>query len=67
MEGCEEAKADWEKGWAWAKYDPDKTNPEELVRAINDNTAFEAKLPEKSENKDKEDSNSFRFDPMPCC
>ena len=50
MEGCEEAKADWEKGWAWAKYDPDKTNPEELVKAINDNTAFEASLPEKTEN-----------------
>ncbi len=56
MEGCQEAKADWEKGWAWAKYDPDKTNPEELVKAINDNTAFEASLPEKTENQDKEDS-----------
>ncbi len=50
MEGCEEAKADWEKGWAWAKYDPDKTSPEKLVKAINENTAFEASLPEKSEN-----------------
>ena len=50
VEGCEEAKADWEKGWAWAKYDPSKTNPEELVKAINENTAFEASLPEKEED-----------------
>ena len=50
MEGCEEAKADWEKGWAWAKYDPTKTNPEKLANAINENTAFEASLPEKTEN-----------------
>ena len=53
VEGCQEAKADWEKRWAWAKYDPHKTNPEELVKAINDNTAFEAKLPEKSELQKK--------------
>jgi hypothetical protein len=51
VEGCEHAKADWEKGRAWASYDPDKTNPEELIQAINENTAFEAKLPEKSENQ----------------
>jgi len=48
VEGCEDAKVDWEKGRAWASYDPDKTNPQELVQAINENTAFEAKLPEKS-------------------
>ena len=46
VEGCEDAKADWKKGWAWAKYDPGKTNPDELVKAVNDNTAFEASLPE---------------------
>jgi len=69
VEGCEDAKADWEKGWAWAKYDPEKTNPEELVKAINENTAFEAKLPEKSRKKEKDDSDSdsFRIDPRPCC
>ena len=50
VDGCEEAKADWEKGRAWAKYDPDKTNPQELVKAINENTAFEASLPEQTEN-----------------
>ena len=33
------------KGLAWAKYDPDKTSPEELVKAVNENTAFEAKRP----------------------
>ena len=47
VEGCEDAKADWERGWAWAKYDPAKTNPEALVKAINDSTAFEASIPEK--------------------
>ena len=67
MEGCEEAKADWQKGWAWAKYDPGKTSPEELVKAINDNTAFEASLPKKSESEEENDSISFRIDPMPCC
>ena len=69
MEGCEEAKADWEKGWAWAKYDPDKTNPEELVRAINENTAFEAELHKKTENREKEDADAqlFLVDPIPCC
>ncbi len=67
VEGCEEAKADWEKGWAWAKYDPDKTNPEELVKAINENTAFEASLPKKTENEEEDASNSFRIDSMPCC
>ena len=65
VEGCEEAKADWEKGWAWAKYDPAKTNPEALVKAINDNTAFEAKLPEKEKKKEKDDSKPLRFDPVP--
>lgn len=53
MEGCEEAKADWEKGWAWARYDPDKTNPEELVKAINEKTVFEAEFHKKTENKEK--------------
>lgn len=48
VEGCEEAKADWETGWAWAKYDPDRTDPEELVQAINENTPFHASLPEKT-------------------
>lgn len=69
VEGCEEAKADWEKGWAWAKYDPDKTNPEALVKAINENTAFEAKLPEKEKKKDSssEQRELLRFEPMPCC
>ena len=64
-----EAKADFAKGSAWAKYDPSKTSPEKLVEAINENTSFEAKLPEKTEKKEKEDSKgpSFRIDPMPCC
>ena len=48
VEGCEDAKADWEKGWAWAKYDPSRTNPKELVNAVNENTAFEASLREKT-------------------
>ena len=46
VEGCKEAKADWEKNWAWARYDPEKTTPEELVKAINEGTRFEAELPE---------------------
>ena len=53
VEGCEEAKADWEKGWAWARYDPSKTSPEELVEAVNENTAFEAELPKKDEKREK--------------
>lgn len=60
VEGCEEAKAEWDKGWVWAKYDPDKTSPEELVQAINDNTPFEAKLPEKTKNEKKDDSGLSR-------
>jgi hypothetical protein len=69
VEGCEDAKADWKKGWAWAKYDPEKTSPEELVKAFNENTVFQAKLPEKSKKKEKNDSGSgsFRIDPRPCC
>jgi copper chaperone CopZ len=51
VEGCEEAKADWEKGWAWAKYDPKKTSPEKLVEAINKKTAFQAALPKTTEKK----------------
>ena len=30
VKGCEDAKADWEKGWAWAKYD--------LELMLNNNT-----------------------------
>lgn len=60
VEGCEEAKADWEKGWAWAKYDPSKTSPEKLVEAVNENTAFEAKLPEKDKKKEKEEGREIR-------
>lgn len=69
VEGVAEAKADFAKGWAWAKYDPNKTSPEKLVEAINENTAFEAKLPEKPRRKSKEDSDShgLRIDPIPCC
>lgn len=52
VDGCEEAKADWEKGWAWAKYDPARTSPEELVKAINENTPFEASVPEKEKKFD---------------
>ena len=51
VEGCVEAKADWEKGWAWAKYDPARTNPEALAKAINDDTAFEARVPERDKRK----------------
>jgi len=51
VEGCKEAKADWEKNWAWAEYDPEKTTPEELVKAINENTRFEAELSEKPSEK----------------
>ncbi len=55
VEGCKEAKADWEKNWAWAKYDPEKTTPEELVKAINQNTRFKAELPEKTSEKESND------------
>lgn len=55
VEGVSEAKADWEKGWAWARYDPSKTSPEKLVEAVNENTAFEAKLPEKDDKKKREE------------
>jgi copper chaperone CopZ len=53
VEGCEEAKADWEKGWAWARYDPSKTSPEKLVEAVNENTAFEAELRKKEKKRGK--------------
>lgn len=42
VEGCTDAKADWEEGWAWAKYDPERTNPEELIEAVNETTPFQA-------------------------
>ena len=61
-----EAKVDWEKGWAWAKYDPDKTNPEELVQAINENTAFEAKLPENAKNKERTTRTLIHSESNPC-
>ena len=53
VEGVEDAKADFEKNWAWAKYEPEKTSPQTLVEAVNENTAFEAKLPDKKEKDDK--------------
>ena len=46
VEGVKEAKADYEKGLAWAKYDPAKTSPEKLVEAINKSTPFRASLKE---------------------
>jgi len=69
VEEVAEAKADFAKGWAWAEYDPSKSSPEKLVDAINENTAFEAKLPEKTEKKKNEVSKkpSFRIDPISCC
>lgn len=54
LDGVKEAKADHQKNWAWAKYDPGKVSPEKLVDAINQNTSFKAKLPpEKQEKKDR--------------
>jgi hypothetical protein len=53
VEGCKEAKADWEKNWAWAKYDPKRTTPEELVNAINENTRFQAELPQETSEKEE--------------
>ena len=44
VEGVKEAKADYQKGAAWAKYDPSKTSPEKLVDAINKSTPFRASL-----------------------
>ncbi|MBI4474928.1 MAG: hypothetical protein HY646_19830 [Acidobacteria bacterium] len=43
--GVIEAKADHERKWAWAKYDPAKTTPDKLVEAINKNTNFKASSP----------------------
>lgn len=44
VDGVREAKADYEKGWAWAKYDAAKTTPDRLVEAIKKHTPFEASL-----------------------
>ena len=49
VEGVKEAKADHEKGTAWAKYDATKTSPEKLVEAINKATRFRASLKKGSE------------------
>jgi hypothetical protein len=56
VDGVQEAKADFRKDWAWAKYDPGKTSPEKLVKAINDNTSFKAKLPEKTKKEPRSES-----------
>jgi copper chaperone CopZ len=47
VEGVQEAGADFEKSTAWAKYDPAKTSPQNLVEAVNKNTRFKASLPRK--------------------
>ena len=44
VDGVKEAKADHQKGSAWAKYDPSKTSPEKLVEAVNKSTPFKASL-----------------------
>jgi len=44
IDGVKDAKADYEKAWAWAKYDPSKTAPEKLAEAINKNTQFSAEV-----------------------
>lgn len=54
VEGVKEAKADFQKDWAWAKYDPAKVTPEKLVETINKSTSFKAKLPEKKKEKKPE-------------
>ncbi len=46
VEGVKEAKADYKKNWAWAKYDPAKITSQELVEVINTKTRFKASLPE---------------------
>ncbi len=46
VEGVKDAKAEYKKNWAWAKYDPAKVTPEKLVEAINTKTRFKASLPE---------------------
>ena len=46
VDGVEEAKADHSKGRAWAKYDPSKVTPDQLIEAVNTKTAFRASLPE---------------------
>jgi copper chaperone CopZ len=51
VDGVKEAKADYQRDWAWAKYDPAKVTPEKLVEAINKNTNFKASLPEKQKDK----------------
>ncbi len=51
VDGVKEAKAEYKKNWAWAKYDPAKVTPEKLVEEINAKTRFRAKLP--SSEKDK--------------
>lgn len=51
VDGVKEAKAEFEKNWAWVKYDPEKTTPKKLVEAVNDETPFEAKLPEKPQER----------------
>ena len=44
IDGVKDAKADYEKAWAWAKYDPSKTSPEKLAEAINNTTRFSAEV-----------------------
>lgn len=51
VEGVKEAKADYKKNRAWAKYDPAKVTPEKLVEAINTKTRSKAKLPAAGKDK----------------
>lgn len=50
VEGVKDAKASHEKGTAEITYDPAKTTPEAIAKAITENSGFKAHVP-KADNK----------------
>jgi copper chaperone CopZ len=48
VEGVKDCKASYQKGTAEVVYDPSKTTPEAIAKAISDQTGFKATAPRKS-------------------
>lgn len=48
IDGVQDCKASYKKGTAEVTYDPSKTTPEAIARAISEATGFKATAPSKS-------------------
>jgi copper chaperone CopZ len=48
VDGVKACKADYKRGTAEVTYDPSKTTPEAIAKAISEKTGFKATAPKKS-------------------